>query len=529
MKPKKFLVTSALPYANASLHIGHIFESVITDIWVRFQVNHGNECHYFCASDAHGTPVMLKAEELGISPEQLIQNIQKEHLKSYSKYLINFSNFYSTHSDENKTFSEEIYQLAQNNGLIYKKEIEQFFDSEKLMFLSDRFIKGICPQCGAEDQYGDSCGVCGATYSPQDLVKPKSTLTNTAPILKTTEHIFFKLPEKTEFLKNFIKNLEIQTPVKNKLKEWTSNMLKDWDISRDSPYFGFKIPNEQDKYFYVWLDAPIGYFASIKDWANKHSFNLEDIINSDSEYELIHFIGKDISYFHALFWPALLDCTHYLQPSQINVHGFLTINGEKMSKSLGTGILADEFCKKYDGELLRYFFASKFNNTVDDIDFNEDDFIQKINSDIVGKYLNIASRVSKFIEENNSFLSDSIDKNLYDYLVSESNHVFKLYDAKQFSKAISHIMRLTDDVNKYINEKKPWKLEGDEKYQVASSAMNGFRVISKLLNPILPNLTKSSLKLFNDDNFLFKSIEKPILGNKINIYKPLMYRLDNGK
>ena len=331
MKPKKFLVTSALPYANASLHIGHIFESVITDIWVRFQVNHGNECHYFCASDAHGTPVMLKAEELGISPEQHIQNIQKEHLKSYSKYLINFSNFYSTHSDENKTFSEEIYQLAQNNGLIYKKEIEQFFDSEKLMFLSDRFIKGICPQCGAEDQYGDSCGACGATYSPQDLVKPKSTLTNTDPILKTTEHIFFKLPEKTEFLKNFIKNLEIQIPVKNKLKEWTSNMLKDWDISRDSPYFGFKIPNEQDKYFYVWLDAPIGYFASIKDWANKHSFNLEDIINSDSEYELIHFIGKDISYFHALFWPALLDCTHYLQPSQINVHGFLTINGEKIA------------------------------------------------------------------------------------------------------------------------------------------------------------------------------------------------------
>ena len=353
MKSRKILVTSALPYANGSIHIGHVLESVITDIWVRYQKINGNECLYFCADDTHGTPVMLKAKELRIEPEELIRRIREEHIRSYSKFNINFDNFYTTHSDENKEYAENIYKKCKEANLIFKKEIEQFYDSEEGLFLSDRFIKGQCPKCGAKDQYGDGCSVCGTTYSPDDLVNPYSSLSNSKLTKKKTEHVFFDLPQMKDFLEDYLKNLSLQDPIKNKLNEWIEDGLKPWDISRDAPYFGFEIPDEKDKFFYVWLDAPIGYLASARNWAENNDINIKDLWDEASDFEIHHFIGKDIAYFHALFWPALLKSSNIRLPESINVHGFLTINNEKMSKSNGTFINADDFAEKYDGELLR--------------------------------------------------------------------------------------------------------------------------------------------------------------------------------
>ena len=428
MKSRKILVTSALPYANGSIHIGHVLESVITDIWVRYQKINGNECLYFCADDTHGTPVMLKAKELRIEPEELIRRIREEHIRSYSKFNINFDNFYTTHSDENKEYAENIYKKCKEANLIFKKEIEQFYDSEEGLFLSDRFIKGQCPKCGAKDQYGDGCSVCGTTYSPDDLVNPYSSLSNSKLTKKKTEHVFFDLPQMKDFLEDYLKNLSLQDPIKNKLNEWIEDGLKPWDISRDAPYFGFEIPDEKDKFFYVWLDAPIGYLASARNWAENNDINIKDLWDEASDFEIHHFIGKDIAYFHALFWPALLKSSNIRLPESINVHGFLTINNEKMSKSNGTFINADDFAEKYDGELLRYYFADKFNNSIDDLDFNEDEFIQKINSDIVGKYLNIASRVSKFIEKNNNNLSAAIDEGFIQKNLTKIDEINKHYE-----------------------------------------------------------------------------------------------------
>ena len=364
---RKLIVTMALPYANSSLHLGHILEAVQTDIWVRYQNQNNNECLYFCADDTHGTPVMLKAKELNVTPEELIKSVQKDHQDTYKLYDIDFTNFHSTHSNENKSISENIYKSAVDNNLISKQSINQLFDTKEEMFLSDRFIKGTCPKCGAEDQYGDGCGVCNAVYSVEDLINPISTISGTAPIIKKTEHIFFDLPKKRNALDNFLQNASLQEPIVNKLKEWLNDDLKKWDISRDAPYFGFEIPGEKNKYFYVWLDAPIGYIASAKNWANKNNIAIEALWGKDSEYEIHHFIGKDISYFHGLFWPALLDSSHYKLPSGIHVHGFLTLNGEKMSKSKGTGIMAREFAEICDPETLRYYFASKLNNKVEDL------------------------------------------------------------------------------------------------------------------------------------------------------------------
>ena len=530
MKSRKILVTSALPYANGSIHIGHVLESVITDIWVRYQNINGNECLYFCADDTHGTPVMLKAKELGIDPEELIKRTREEHIKSYSRFNINFDNFYTTHSDENKKYAEDIYEKCKEGNLIFKKEIEQFYDSEEGLFLSDRFIKGTCPKCTAEDQYGDGCSVCGTTYSPDDLLNPVSSLSNSELTKKKTEHIFFDLPLMKDFLENYLKDITLQDPIKNKLNEWIEDGLKPWDISRDKPYFGFEIPGEKDKYFYVWLDAPIGYLASAKNWAENNNMDMKDLWGESSDYEIHHFIGKDIAYFHALFWPALLKSSNIRLPESINVHGFLTIDGEKMSKSNGTFINADDFAENYDGELLRYYFADKFNNSIDDLDFNEDEFIQKINSDIVGKYLNIASRVSKFIEKNGNNLSANLDVDFIEKNLSMIDEVIEHYENLNLSKSVKIIMKMADEVNKYINENEPWKSSEEKAVEVSSTAINCFRVISILLNPVLPTITSKALEIFNDcSNDDFNNIKDYLVDTKINPYKPLLKRLEKAK
>ena len=530
MKSRKILVTSALPYANGSIHIGHVLESVITDIWVRYQKINGNECLYFCADDTHGTPVMLKAKELEVEPEELIEKTREEHIKSYSRFNINFDNFYTTHSDENKKYAEDIYKKCKEANLIFKKEIEQFYDSEEGLFLSDRFIKGQCPKCGAEDQYGDGCSVCGTTYSPDDLINPFSSLSNSDLIKKKTEHVFFDLPQMKDFLEDYLKDITLQDPIKNKLNEWIEDGLKPWDISRDKPYFGFEIPGEEDKYFYVWLDAPIGYLASAKNWAEKNSVNMQDLWDQKSDYEIHHFIGKDIAYFHALFWPALLKSSNIRLPDSINVHGFLTIDGEKMSKSNGTFINADDFTEKYDGELLRYYFADKFNNTIDDLDFNEDEFIQKINSDIVGKYLNIASRVSKFIEKNNNNLSATLDEDFIQKNLSKTEEIIEHYENLNLSKAVKIIMKMADEVNKYINENEPWKSNEEKAVEVSTTAINCFRVISILLSPILPTITSTALEVFSESSKNdLNNIRNYLVDIKINPYKPLLKRLEKAK
>ncbi|MEC8218810.1 MAG: methionine--tRNA ligase [Pseudomonadota bacterium] len=522
---RKILVTQALPYANAPLHLGHILEAVQTDIWTRFQNINNNECYFFCADDTHGTPVMLKANELGITPEELIKDVYEDHKSTYELYNIKFANFHSTHSDENKKFSELIYSKAKSNNLITKATIEQYYDEKEKMFLSDRFIKGTCPKCGADDQNGDSCNECGASYEVQDLKNPISILSNTQPIKKDSEHIFFDLPQKTEMLKDFLKNVQLQKSVKNKLNEWLGDDLKKWDISRDAPYFGFEIPDEKNKFFYVWVDAPIGYMASISNWANKNDLNMHDLWSDKSDYEIHHFIGKDIAYFHGLFWPALLDSAGFRLPDGINVHGFLTINGEKMSKSKGTGILARDFVNITNPETLRYYFAAKLNNKVEDIDLNFDDYVQRINSDLVGKYLNIASRSASFLKKNKNVISEDINHNVLKNLVEKKNVIIDLYDSKQYSKLIRIIMDLADDINKYINEETPWKKDNQEAVTIASTAINAFKILSIYLHPIIPNITKEAFKFLNVDLSSIDDVDK-ILTNKINNYKPLLNRLD---
>ena len=522
---RKILVTQALPYANAPLHLGHILEAVQTDIWTRFQNLNGNECHFFCADDTHGTPVMLKANEMGITPEKLIEDVYQDHKSTYELYDINFANFYSTHSDENKKYSEFIYKCAKENKLISKSVVEQYFDETEKMFLSDRFIKGTCPKCGAENQHGDNCGVCGASYNVLEIENPVSTISNTKPVKKESEHIFFDLPAKRDMLKEFIETVDIQESIKNKLKEWLGDDLKKWDISRDAPYFGFEIPGEDNKFFYVWVDAPIGYIASISNWANSNQIEMEDLWSENSSYEIYHFIGKDIAYFHGLFWPALLSSAKLKLPSGINVHGFLTINGEKMSKSLGTGILAKDFAKITNPETLRYYFAAKLNNKVEDIDLNFDDYVQRINSDLVGKYLNIASRSASFLKKNKNNLSDDINAEIINSLLDKKDEIINLYEKREYSKVIRLIMDLADYVNKYINEETPWKKDEDEAVKISTTALNAFKILSIYLHPVIPNLTNEALNFLNIIDFTFDSIEKP-LTKKINNYKPLLNRLE---
>ena len=524
-KIRKILVTQALPYANAPLHLGHILEAVQTDIWTRFQNLNGNECLFFCADDTHGTPVMLKAKEMGISPEKLINDVFEDHKSTYERYDINFTNFYTTHSDENKKYSEKIYLEAKSNNLISKEVVEQLYDEKEKMFLSDRFVKGSCPKCGAPDQHGDNCSVCGASYDVLEIKDPISILSGSKPIKKQSEHIFFDLPQKIETLNKFLNESNLQKPIKNKLKEWLSDDLKKWDISRDAPYFGFKIPGEDNKYFYVWVDAPIGYIASMDNWFKDNNLNTESVWSSESEYEIYHFIGKDISYFHGLFWPALLSSANLKLPDGIFVHGFLTINGEKMSKSKGTGIMAKEFSEICDPETLRYYFAAKLNDKVEDIDLNFDDYVQRINSDLVGKYLNIASRSASFLKKNNNIISTNVNSELIESLIKEKGNIINLYEERKYSKLVRLIMDLADNVNKYINEEAPWKKDLDEAVDICSTAINAFKIITIYLNPIIPKIAKNAYKFLNLKNCSFDDLDK-LLSGQIDNYEPLLNRLE---
>lgn len=538
---RKLLVTSALPYANGSIHLGHLVEYIQTDIWVRFQKMSGNETYYICADDTHGTPIMLKAEEENISPDDLVSKVHDEHDNDFKEFNVNFDHFYSTNSPENKKLSESIYNTLKENNKISSKEIDQFYDESKAMFLPDRFIKGSCPKCEAEDQYGDSCEKCGATYSPTELKNPYSVLSGTEPIRKKTLHYFFKLSECEEFLKEWIKNETLQPEAENKLKEWFDMGLQDWDISRDAPYFGFEIPDAPGKYFYVWLDAPIGYMASFKKFAQMNNLSFDEFWSKDSTAELIHFIGKDILYFHALFWPATLNYANYRTPSKIFTHGFLTVNGEKMSKSRGTFITARSYLDHIkDPNFLRYYYATKLNSSMEDLDLNLDDFVAKNNSDLIGKFINIPSRTSGFVSKFFNFelmpLASIKSKDALALLekIKESKKIIETYyEAREFSKLVKVIMQLVENVNEYISKTEPWKLSKDEVqlksnsslHEICSVCLKSFRMISIFLSPIIPSLSEKIAMFYGEASFnSFALIEGDVL--KIEPYKHLLKRIE---
>ena len=539
---RKILVTSALPYANGSIHLGHLVEYIQTDIWVRFQNMQGNTAYYICADDTHGTPIMLMAEKENISPEQLVSHIHKEHSKDFEDFHVNFDNFYSTNSPENKELSENIYRELLKNNKIHEKEIEQFYDADKKMFLPDRFIKGECPRCKAKDQYGDSCEVCGSTYNPTDLINSYSVLTGSSPVKKKTKHYFFKLSECSDFLSKWTKSGTLQKEASNKLDEWFKTGLTDWDISRDAPYFGFEIPDAPGKFFYVWLDAPIGYMASFKNLADKTNLSFDEFWSNDSETELIHFIGKDILYFHALFWPATLEFSNYRKPTKIYAHGFLTVNGEKMSKSRGTFITARSYLNNIgDTNFLRYYYASKLNETMEDIDLNLEDFVAKVNSDLVGKLINIPSRTSGFILkyfQNNLIpiknIKDTKAMKLILSAIDIKDSVVDHYEARMYSKLIKLVMLQVEALNEFISSKEPWVLAKNEEehklnsdlHQVCSTCLHTFRLLSIYLTPIVPELSSRIANFFKESPYKsFSSIETEVA--EINKFEHLMQRLDS--
>ncbi len=536
---RKILVTSALPYANGSIHLGHLVEYIQTDIWVRFQKMRGHECTYVCADDAHGTAIMLKAEQNGLTPEEQIANVKAEHEKDFADFLIEFDNFHSTHSQENKALSELIYSRLLENGHIASRSITQAYDPEKQLFLADRYIKGTCPKCKSEDQYGDNCEVCGATYSPTDLINPKSVISGATPIEKESEHFFFKLPEFTEFLKGWTRAGHLQSEMANKLAEWLDAGLQEWDISRDAPYFGFEIPDQPGKYFYVWLDAPIGYIASFKNLCDKTGKNWEEYWLDDGQgdpnlnngTELYHFIGKDIVNFHALFWPAMLHSAQFRTPTAVNVHGFLTVNGKKMSKSRGTFINARSYLDHLRPEYLRYYFAAKLTSSVDDLDLNLEDFIQRVNSDLVGKVVNIASRTAKFIHKSGGKLSSTIENpELWQTFVDANGTIAQYYEEREFAKAMREIMNLADAANEYIAAKEPWALakQEDQAQQVldiCSLGINMFRAIATYLKPILPEVTEK-VEAFLNTSLTWDSATEFMSGHEINKFKPLLTRIE---
>ena len=536
---RKILVTSALPYANGSIHLGHLVEYIQTDIWVRFQKMRGHKCTYVCADDAHGTAIMLKAEQNGISPEAQIANVKAEHEKDFADFLIEFDNFHSTHSEENKAFSELIYSRLVENGHIASRSITQAYDPEKELFLADRYIKGTCPKCKADDQYGDNCEACGATYSPTDLVNPKSAISGATPIEKESEHFFFKLPEFTEFLQQWTRAGHLQTEMANKLAEWLDSGLQEWDISRDAPYFGFEIPGQPGKYFYVWLDAPIGYIASFKNLCDRTGENWEDYwiddasgdANLNNGTELYHFIGKDIVNFHALFWPAMLHSAKFRTPTAVHVHGFLTVNGQKMSKSRGTFINARSYLDHLKPEYLRYYFAAKLTSGVDDLDLNLDDFLLRVNSDLVGKVVNIASRTAKFIQKSGGVLSANIESpELWQKFIDANQTIAELYENREFAKAMREIMNLADAANEYIAAKEPWALakqEGQEQHvvDVCTLGINMFRAIVTYLKPILPELSRNAEAFLNTE-LTWASATEFSGEHSINKFKPLLTRVE---
>ena len=534
MSKRRILVTSALPYANGELHLGYMLETIQTDIWVRFQKMMGNECHYVCADDAHGTPIMLKADEMGIEPETLIEQVRIRHQADLDDFHIDFSQYHSTHSEENREISELIYNRLNDSGYIKKRVISQAFDPEKEMFLPDRYIKGECPKCGADDQYGDNCEVCSATYSTTEIKNARSVISGATPIEKDSEHYFFDLPQFEKELKNWTKAGHLQEQVSNKLAEWFEQGLQQWDISRDKPYFGFKIPETEDKYFYVWLDAPIGYMASFKKLCDNSELNFDDFFGKDSDTELYHFIGKDIVYFHALFWPATLMGSDFRTPNAVFAHGFLSVNGQKMSKSRGTFINARTYLENLDPECLRYYYAYKLTAKIDDIDLNLQDFKKRVNSDLVGKVINIASRSASFVVKkyDKELSGKCIEKSLYDEFVEAGSDIAKHYEARNFSQAMRLIMKLADKANKYIDEKKPWqlaKIEGKEQevHEITSLAINLFKVLMTYLKPVLPVMARRSEEFLNVDSLKWADIQHPLTNHKINKFKPLMTRIED--
>ena len=529
---RQILVTNALPYANAALHLGHILEYTQTDVWVRFQKMRGHECYYVSADDAHGTAIMLKADEKGISAEQHIADMRTIHEADFKDFLIGVDNYHSTHSEENRVFLELIYNRLKANDHIAKRSITQAFDPEKKLFLADRYVKGTCPKCKTDDQYGDNCEVCGATYSPVDLINPVSVISGATPIEKESVHYFFKLPEFTDFLKQWVNSGTVQKEVANKLGEWLDSGLQEWDISRDAPYFGFEIPDAPGKFFYVWLDAPIGYMASFKNLCEREAIDFDHFWEKDSSTELYHFIGKDIVNFHALFWPAMLKSANYRTPTKVCVHGFVTVNGKKMSKSRGTFINARCYLDHLNPEYLRYYYASKLSGSVEDIDLNLEDFIQKVNSDLVGKVVNIASRCAKFLTNgNNGILSSTIENQaLWNQVSGAKDSIANHYENRDFSKAIREIMALADLANEYIAAKEPWKLNKDPDQQqkvqdICSLGINIFRVILTYLKPVLPSMAEAG-ETFLNDSLTWESVNQPLVKHQINPFTPLMQRIE---
>lgn len=532
---RRILVTSALPYANGSIHLGHLLEHIQTDIWVRFQRLRGHQCYSVCADDAHGTPVMLRAQDLGITPEALVEQTRAEHHQDLQDFLVDYDNYYITHSDENKELCELVYNRLNENGYISKRTISQLFDPEKEMFLPDRFVKGTCPKCNSEDQNGDSCDVCGATYSPTEVKNPRSVVSGATPVLRDSEHYFFDLPKFEGMLKEWIRSGAIKNEMANKLEEWFEQGLQQWDISRDAPYFGFEIPNAPGKFFYVWVDAPVGYMASFKNYANKHGINDEEFWQNGNDTELYHFIGKDITYFHCLFWPAMLEGAGFRKPTGVNIHGFVTVNGAKMSKSKGTFIKGRTFLDHLNPEYLRYYFASKLGDNVADIDLNFEDFVQKVNSDLVGKVVNIASRCAGFITKKfDKELSNNIENPelLAEFQQAEAS-IAESIESRQYNKAIRDIMALADKANQYIDAQAPWvtiKEEGKQEFthDVCSMGIHLFRILMIYLTPVLPKLSSDAQNFLNDE-FTWDAIQDIKLGHKINKFKAMIQRVDSDK
>ncbi len=529
---RKILVTSALPYANGPIHLGHLVEYIQTDIWVRFQKQRGHNCTYVCADDAHGTPIMLKADQLGKSPQELIDQVSAEHQRDFAGFMVNFDNYYSTHSEENRQFSALIYERLRDAGHINRRTITQAYDPVKNMFLPDRFIKGDCPKCSAKDQYGDSCEACGATYQPTELKNAYSAISGATPIEKESEHFFFKLGDFEEFLRGWV-NEHVQSQMIHKLNEWFESGLQEWDISRDAPYWGFEIPDAPGKYFYVWMDAPIGYMASFKNWCDKNGVDFDEYWKEGSDAELYHFIGKDIAYFHTLFWPAELKGAGFRTPTGVFCHGFLTVNGQKMSKSRGTFIMAETYLNHLQPEYLRYYFAAKLGSGIDDIDLSLDDFRLRVNADLVNKVVNIASRCAGFIKKKFDGQLDTTLANpeLYQEAVALADVVADAYEKREYGRAMREIMHLADKANQYIDAAEPWvmaKQEGKEAEVQASCTMgiNLFRVIISYLAPVLPEVAEKACEFLNIDTLAWDAVKEPLLGHQINKFKPLMQRVD---
>ena len=541
---RKILVTSALPYANGSIHLGHMVEHIQTDVWVRFQKLRGHECYYCCADDTHGTPVMLAAQKQGIAPEDMIAKVREEHLADFTGFFIGYDNYYSTHSPENKQFSQDIYRALKANGKIESRVIEQLFDPEKQMFLPDRFVKGECPKCHAQDQYGDNCEVCGTTYSPTELINPYSAVSGAKPELRESEHFFFKLGECADFLKAWTSGNNphdgkphLQAEALNKMKEWLGEgeetTLSDWDISRDAPYFGFEIPDAPGKYFYVWLDAPVGYMASFKNLCDRIGIDFDEYFKADSQTEMYHFIGKDILYFHALFWPAMLHFSGHRAPTGVYAHGFLTVDGQKMSKSRGTFITAKSYLEQgLNPEWMRYYIAAKLNSKIEDIDLNLQDFISRVNSDLVGKYVNIAARASGFIAKRfEGRLKDVSGSALLAKLAAESDTIAEQYENREYARALRDIMALADAVNEYVDANKPWELakqEGQDErlHEVCSELINAFTMLTAYLAPVLPQTAANAARFLNLDAITWANTRETLGEHAINKYEHLMQRVE---